>query len=286
LPGAPSPSTLTELIELDEKNNAMNAVNAITAYPSLDQRIVFISGGGSGIGASLVEHFAKQGARVAFCDIDDAASNALADDLATTCKYAPRYGHCDVRDTRAYQAHLAQVETKLGAIRVLINNAGNDARHTLAELTPEYWDNAQALNLKHQVFAIQQVAPGMAKAGGGSIINLGSVSWMRGRANLVGYTTAKAGISGLSRTLARELGEKNIRVNTLVPGAIVTARQEALWRNADEDKKFIELQCLKYRLDPGHVARTALFLAADDSNGITGQNIIVDAGLAQVSVAG
>ncbi|HEX4858781.1 MAG TPA: SDR family oxidoreductase, partial [Usitatibacteraceae bacterium] len=143
-----------------------------------------------------------------------------------------------------------------------------------------------ALNLNHHVFATQAVAPGMASAGGGSIINLGSVSWMRGRPNLVGYTTAKAAISGLTRTLARELGEKNIRVNALVPGAIVTERQSALWRNADEDKKFIELQCLKYRLDPGHVARTALFLAADDSDGITGQNILVDAGLAQVSVAG
>jgi NAD(P)-dependent dehydrogenase (short-subunit alcohol dehydrogenase family) len=136
------------------------------------------------------------------------------------------------------------------------------------------------------VFATQTVAPGMAAAGGGSIINLGSISWMRGRPNLVGYTTAKAAISGLTRTLARELGDKNIRVNALVPGAIVTERQRALWRNPDEDKKFIELQCLKHRLDPGHVARTALFLAADDSDGITGQNIIVDAGLAQVSVAG
>ena len=191
-----------------------------------------------------------------------------------------------MRDIAAYQLLLAKIDREIGAIRVLINNAGNDQRHTLAELTPEMWDNTQALNLKHQIFAIQQVALGMAAAGGGSIINLGSISWMRGRPNLVGYTTAKAAISGLSRTLARELGEKNIRVNTLVPGAIVTERQQALWRNADEDKKFIELQCLKFRLDPAHVSRTALFLAADDSNGITGQNIIVDAGLAQVSVAG
>lgn len=257
-----------------------------TSYPSLIDRVVFISGGGSGIGASLVEHFARQGARVAFCDIDAAASAALVTALSTTCKHAPRFGLCDVTDIAAFQAHLKQIEAEMGAIRVLVNNAGNDMRHTLTELTPEYWDNCLALNLKHQVFAIQQVAPGMAKAGGGSIINLGSVSWMRGRANLVGYTTSKAGISGLSRTLARELGEGNIRVNTLVPGAIATERQAALWRNPEEDKKFIELQCLKFRLDPAHVARTALFLAADDSNGITGQNIIVDAGLAQVSVAG
>jgi NAD(P)-dependent dehydrogenase (short-subunit alcohol dehydrogenase family) len=261
-------------------------MNAITTYLSLAERVVFVSGGGSGIGASLVEHFVAQDARVVFCDIDDAAGEALVAHLAARGKYAPQYVHGDVRDTRAYQALLANVEAKIGAIRVLINNAGNDMRHSLAELTPEYWDNNQALNLKHQVFAIQQVATGMAAAGGGSIINMGSVSWMRGRPNLVSYTTAKAGISGLSRTLARELGEKNIRVNTLVPGAIVTPKQEALWRNADDDKKFIELQCLKFRLDPAHVARTALFLAADDSNGITGQNIIVDAGLAQVSVAG
>ncbi len=261
-------------------------MTAKTIYPSLDNRVVFVSGGGSGIGASLVEHFAGQGARVAFCDIDQGSSEALVAQLSATCKHAPRFGLCDVRDIDALQAHLRQVEADLGAIRVLVNNAGNDARHKLAELTPAYWDNCLALNLKHQVFAIQQVAPGMAAAGGGSIINLGSVSWMRGRPNLVGYTSAKAAISGLSRTLARELGEGNIRVNTLVPGAIVTARQEALWRDAGEDQKFIELQCLKFRLDAGHVARSALFLAADDSNGITGQNIIVDGGLAQVSVAG
>ncbi len=261
-------------------------MTAKTIYPSLDNRVVFVSGGGSGIGASLVEHFAGQGARVAFCDIDQASSEALVAQLSTICKHAPRFGLCDVRDIDALQAHLRQVEAELGAIRVLVNNAGNDSRHKLAELTPAYWDNCLALNLKHQVFAIQQVAPGMAAAGGGSIINLGSVSWMRGRPNLVGYTSAKAAISGLSRTLARELGEGNIRVNTLVPGAIVTARQEALWRDAGEDQKFIELQCLKFRLDAGHVARSALFLAADDSNGITGQNIIVDGGLAQVSVAG
>jgi len=258
----------------------------MTNYPSLEDRVVFVSGGASGIGASLVEHFAQQGARVAFCDIDSAASEALVARLSASCRHAPHFLACDIRDTRLYQAKLARVEAELGAIRVLINNAGNDTRHSLADITPESWDDCLALNLKHHVFAIQQVAPGMAAAGGGSIINLGSISWMRGRPNLVGYTTSKAAISGLTRTLARELGESNIRVNALVPGAIVTERQEALWRSDDEDRKFIELQCLKFRLDPAHVARTALFLAADDSSGITGQNIIVDAGLAQVSVAG
>ncbi len=258
----------------------------MTQYPSLNQRVVFISGGGSGIGAALVEHFSLQGAHVAFCDIDVAASEVLVQKLANSCAYKPVFMPCDVRDIAGYQAQLARLETDLGPIRVLINNAGNDARHSLAELTSDSWDNCLGLNLKHHVFAIQQVAPGMAAAGGGSIINLGSVSWMRGRPNLIGYTASKAAISGISRTLARELGGQNIRVNSLVPGAIVTDRQEALWRGADDDKKFIELQCLKYRLDASHVARTALFLAADDSDGITGTNIIVDAGLAQVSVVG
>lgn len=255
-------------------------------YPSLQNRVVFVSGGGSGIGASFVEHFAEQGAQVAFCDIDSSASLELVEKIRAANLTAPIFFACDVRDIPAYQAVLAETAAKLGPVRVLINNAGNDQRHSLAELTPDYWDNCLALNLKHHVFAIQAVAPGMAAAGGGSIINLGSISWMRGRPNLVGYTSSKAAIAGLSRTLARELGEQNIRVNALVPGAIVTERQQALWRGADEDKKFIEMQCLKYRLDAGHIARTALFLAADDSDGITGQNIVVDAGLAQVSVAG
>jgi NAD(P)-dependent dehydrogenase (short-subunit alcohol dehydrogenase family) len=262
----------------------METSAASVSYPSLGDRVVFVSGGASGIGASLVEHFAGQGAKVAFCDIDVAGGSALAKRLSAS-RHAPRFCECDVREVAKYQACLAAVERESGAIRVLVNNAGNDARHTLAELTPEYWDNCLALNLRHHVFAIQQVAPGMAAAGGGSIINLGSVSWMRGRPHLVGYTASKAAISGISRTLARELGEQNIRVNALVPGAIVTERQSALWRTPGEDRKFIELQCLKFRLEPAHVARVALFLASDESAGITGQDIVVDAGLAQVLVA-
>jgi NAD(P)-dependent dehydrogenase (short-subunit alcohol dehydrogenase family) len=254
-------------------------------FPSLRDRVVFISGGGSGIGAALVEHFVAQHAKVAFSDIDKAAGEALVSKLAGATN-KPTFVVSDVRDVNAYQAALKNISTTLGPITVLINSAGNDQRHSLEELTPDYWDNCLAVNLKHHVFAIQAVAPGMAAAGGGSIINLGSVSWMRGRANLIGYTTSKAAISGLSRTLARELGDKNIRVNALVPGAIVTDRQQALWRDPDADRQFLDFQCLKYRLDASHVARTALFLASDDADGITGQNIIVDAGLAQVSVAG
>lgn len=258
---------------------------AKASYPSLADRVTFVSGGASGIGASLVEHFAAQGARVAFCDIDRAGGEALVERLAG-CRHRPEFSICDVRDILAYRACLAGVEDRLGAIRVLVNNAGNDARHALRELTPESWDECLALNLRHHVFAIQQVAPGMAAAGGGSIINLGSVSWMRGRPNLVGYTASKAAISGISRTLARELGEAGIRVNALVPGAIATERQTALRQTPEEERRFIELQCLKFRLEPAHVARVAVFLASEESGGITGQDIIVDAGLAQVSVAG
>lgn len=254
-------------------------------YPSLAGRAVFVSGGASGIGESLVAHFAAQGARVGFCDLDGERGEALAARLAGSA-HRPWFARCDVRDIEALRACLGEAAQALGVLRVLVNNAGNDARHSLEELTPGMWDDALSLNLRHHVFAIQAVAPGMAAAGGGSVINLGSVSWMRGRPNLVGYTASKAAISGITRTLARELGERGIRVNALVPGAIVTPRQQALWRSPDEDRQFVELQCLKFRLEPAHVARAALFLAADDSAAITGQNLIVDAGLAQVGVNG
>ena len=253
-------------------------------YPSLRDRVVFISGGSSGIGAALVMAFARQGSRVAFCGTRADGGAALTAQITAAGLPAPWYGACDVRDTRAYQALLQHVITDLGPVRVLVNNAGRDDRHAMEDVTPEMWDERLALNLKHHFFAIQAVAPAMAAAGGGSVINMGSVSWMRGRPNLVGYTTAKAGILGLTRTLARELGPRNIRVNALVPGAIVTERQNALHRDAAADQAFLDAQCLKIRLDPGHVARPTLFLAADDSNGMTGQHVLVDAGIAQQSV--
>ncbi len=255
-----------------------------TIYPSLRDRVVFVSGGSSGIGAELVRRFAAQGAKVAFCGLRADGGEALAEQLQAAGHPAPWFAPCDVRDVAAYQALLKEVEARLGPVRVLVNNAGRDDRHAMEEVTSEYWDDRLALNLKHYFFAIQAVAPGMAAAGGGSVINMGSVSWMRGRPNLVGYTTAKAGILGLTRTLARELGARNIRVNAIVPGAIVTERQTALHRDAAADQAFLDAQCLKIRLDPGHVARPTLFLAADDSDGITGQHVLVDAGIAQQSI--
>ena len=257
---------------------------AYTLYRSLEGRVVFISGGSSGIGAELVRAFAAQGATVAFCGTKPDGGRPLIDELVAAGHAAPWYAPCDVRDVVAYQALLARVGVELGPVRVLINNAGRDDRHKMEEVTPEFWDDRLALNLKHYFFAIQAVAPGMEKAGGGSVINMGSVSWMRGRPNLVGYTTAKAGILGLTRTLARELGPRNIRVNALVPGAIVTERQTTLHRDPVADQQFLDAQCLKVRLDSGHVARATLFLAADDSDGMTGQHVLVDAGIAQQSV--
>ena len=258
--------------------------NSYTLYPSLRDRVVFVSGGSSGIGAEVVRAFAAQGARVAFCGTRPGGADELIEEIRAAGGAAPFYAACDVRDVAAYQALLAQVVAQLGHIRVLVNNAGRDDRHAMEDVTSELWDDRLALNLKHYFFAIQAVAPGMAKAGGGAIVNMGSISWMRGRPNLVGYTTAKAGILGLTRTLARELGGRNIRVNAIVPGAIVTERQTTLHRSAAADKEFLDLQCLKLRLDPGHVARATLFMASDDSDGMTGQHVLVDAGLAQQSV--
>jgi NAD(P)-dependent dehydrogenase (short-subunit alcohol dehydrogenase family) len=255
-----------------------------TQYASLKGRVVFISGGSSGIGAELVRAFAAQGAKVALCGTKPDGGRALIDDVVAQGHAAPWYAPCDVRDVVAYQALLARVAGELGPVRVLVNNAGRDDRHAMEDVTPEFWDDRLALNLKHYFFAIQAVAPGMAAAGGGSVVNMGSVSWMRGRPNLVGYTTAKAGILGLTRTLARELGPRNIRVNALVPGAIVTERQTTLHRDPVADQQFLDAQCLKIRLDSGHVARATLFLAADDSDGMTGQHVLVDAGIAQQSV--
>lgn len=257
---------------------------AYAQYPSLHNRLVFISGGSSGIGAELVRSFAQQGARVAFCGTKPQGGDALIEELRNACAHPPLYFACDVRDVDAYQKALRELVQAHGAVDVLINNAGRDDRHRMEDVDSAFWDDRIALNLKHYFFAIQAVVPGMERAGRGNIINMGSVSWMRGRPNLVGYTTAKAGILGMTRTLARELGPRNIRVNALVPGAIVTERQTTLHRDAAADQAFLDAQCLKFRLDPGHVARATLFLAADDSDGMTGQHILVDAGIAQQSV--
>ncbi|TGG92943.1 SDR family oxidoreductase [Natronospirillum operosum] len=245
-------------------------------YASLRDRVVFISGGGSGIGAELVTAFAAQGARVAFIDINRTASEQLVAELAPA---EVHFHACDVRDIDRLRSVLNDVERSLGPVQVLVNNAGLDDRHRVEDLTPEYWDNCLAINLRHHVFAAQAVLPGMKQNGGGSIINLGSISWMRGRPGMIGYTTSKAAINGLTRSLAQEIGLHGVRVNALVPGAILTERQQEKWLTPELNQQFLDLQALKFRLLPEHVARMALFLGADDSAACTGQNFIVDGGL-------
>jgi NAD(P)-dependent dehydrogenase (short-subunit alcohol dehydrogenase family) len=255
--------------------------DAQARYPDLAGRTVFVTGGGSGIGAAFVRAFAGQGAKVAFVDIADGPSRAL---VASLPGATLRFAHADVRDVPALQRAIGEAAAALGPITVLVNNAARDDRHAMETVSVDYWDENQAVNLRHQFFATQAVVPMMTAAGGGSVVNLGSISWMRGRPAMVGYTTAKAAIGGLTRVLARELGPRNIRVNAIVPGAIVTERQTALWTTPEAEREFLDQQCLKFRLSESDVARAALFLASDEARGITGQNLIVDAGLAQTSV--
>lgn len=258
----------------------MSAEPRTVLYPSLAGRTVFVSGGGSGIGAAIVARFAGQGCRVAFCDIADEPAQALTARLAP----APvRYHRCDLRDITALRATLAAVAAEFGPVAVLVNNAARDDRHKIEDVTPEYWDERFAVNLRHHFFAIQAVIPAMAGRGGGAIINMGSVSWMRATPGMVAYTAAKAAINGLTRTLARELGPQNIRVNSVVPGAILTERQRTLWFDPEAEQAIVSNQCLKFRLSEDDVARTVLFLASDEARGITGHNLVVDAGLAQTS---
>jgi NAD(P)-dependent dehydrogenase (short-subunit alcohol dehydrogenase family) len=239
-------------------------------YASLEGRAVLISGGASGIGAHMVREFAGQGARVTFMDIDDAAAGRLCDEVAGV-----RFIHCDITDIPALRAAVAAA----GAVDVLVNNAARDDRHTLESVEPEYWRRTLAVNLDHQFFATQAVMAAMRARGAGAVIMMGSISWMRARGGMVGYTAAKAAINGMTRTLARELGVDGVRVNCIVPGAINTERQAALWRSPEMDRQIMENQALKLALDGSHVARMALFLASDEAGGITGQNFIVDAGM-------
>lgn len=248
-------------------------------YPSLNDRPVIISGGASGIGEAMVRAFAEQGAKVGFVDIAVEAGEALAAEL----QQAGRTVHfiaCDITDIAAYQSVIAEFSRLHGDALVLVNNAAHDQRHNWAEVTPDEWDERMAVNLKHAFFAAQAVAPGMAKAGQGSIINYGSISWMIMTPGLPVYETAKAAAHGLTRSLARELGRSGIRVNTLVPGAVITQRQLDLWIKPGGLEQIEAQQALSGHVKPADCARMALFLAAEDSAMVTGQQFLVDAGWA------
>ncbi len=247
-------------------------------YPSLQDRAVLVTGGATGIGESIVAQFARQGSRVAFLDIQEEPACRLVDTLAAEGCPAPLFLPCDLTNVEAMQACAQQAIKALGSVNVLVNNAANDQRHTLEEVTPEYWDRSMAINLRPQFFMIQAVVPSMRASGGGSILNMSSISWMIPSTGVPLYVTAKAAIVGLTRTMAHELGPANIRVNAVLPGAIVTERQKRLWYTPEYKAEILASQALKRDILPEDVARLILFLASDDSSAITNQSYIVDGG--------
>jgi NAD(P)-dependent dehydrogenase (short-subunit alcohol dehydrogenase family) len=249
-----------------------------SSYAGLADKTVFITGGGSGIGAAFARAFAGQGARVGFVDIAEEASRTLVAQIQKEMGTAPLFIACDVRDIAALEAAIEKIHIELGDIGVLINNAGNDDRHTMDQVTPAYWDERIAVNLRHMFFAAQAVAPQMKRLGGGAIINLGSIIWRLKQTGLPVYNVIKASITGLTRILAREFGPFGIRVNTLSPGAVWTERQIKLWYTPEVEKEVMAGQCLKTRVLPNDVANMALFLASDAAGKCTAQDFIVDAG--------
>lgn len=255
-------------------------MNAI--YPSLQGRTVFVSGGSTGIGATFVEQFHAQGAKVGFVDRDADAADELLAKIAAGPNAAkapvPLFTPCDVTDIASLRAAVARTRESFGAISVLINNAANDQRHRVEDVTPEFWDRCMNVNLRHQFFAAQTVVDDMVALGGGSIVNLGSISWMIKGQGYPAYATTKAAIHGLTRSLAKDLGKRNIRVNTLVPGWVMTERQLRNWVTPEAEKEIDANQCLPGRLQSEHIAAMALFLAADDSRMCTAQSFVVDGG--------
>jgi NAD(P)-dependent dehydrogenase (short-subunit alcohol dehydrogenase family) len=255
------------------------ADNGYAHYPSLTDRTVLITGGATGIGASFVEHFVAQGARVAFFDLDASAGEALADQLGDA-RHKPLFLPCDLTDIDALKKAVTDVKATLGPIEALVNNAANDRREKIEAVTPASFDAGIAVNIRHQLFVAQAVMDDMKAAGRGSIINLGSISWMLKNGGYPVYLMSKAAVQGLTRGLARDLGRFNIRVNTLVPGWVMTEKQKRLWLDDAGRRAIKEGQCIDAELMPHDLARMALFLAADDSRMITAQDVIVDGGWA------
>jgi NAD(P)-dependent dehydrogenase (short-subunit alcohol dehydrogenase family) len=263
---------------MGQTNMGQTGASQFATYPSLRDRVVIVTGGATGIGASMVEHFARQSSQVVFLDIQDAAAEELIERLSAIGVPHPVFLHCDLTDMDAVTASMAQIGQRFKRIDVLINNAGNDTRHTVEEVTPEYWDRCMTVNLKQQFFMARAVIPAMRKAGHGAIVNMSSIAWLIPSTGLPVYVTAKAAIVGLTRALAHELGSANIRVNCVLPGAILTERQRKLWFTEEYKAEILARQALKRLLLPEEVARWALFLAAEDSSGITNQSYIVDGG--------
>ncbi|HLJ77079.1 MAG TPA: SDR family NAD(P)-dependent oxidoreductase [Acidobacteriaceae bacterium] len=256
----------------------MNEPDRFARYPSLRDRVVVVTGGASGIGEAIVEAFGANGARVAFLDLQADAGEALSRRIEEAGAPRPLFLTCDLTDTAALGRAAETILQRFGTVDVLVNNAGNDTRHAIEEVTPEFWDRTIAVNLKHQFFMTQAVIPAMRQAGRGSIINMSSIAWVIPSTNVPVYVTAKAAIVGMTKTLAHELGPEGIRVNCVMPGAIATERQMRLWFTPEYQAEILAAQSLKRLLTPEEIARLVLFLAADDSAAITGQNHIIDGG--------
>jgi NAD(P)-dependent dehydrogenase (short-subunit alcohol dehydrogenase family) len=247
-------------------------------YPDLNGRSVLVTGGGSGIGAQIVRRFCEQGSKVTFLDLDRKASEELLEALSGEDLARPLFLACDLRDIDALRRCVAQTGEVNGPITVLVNNAARDDRHPFDTVTPEYWDERFAVNLRHQFFAAQAAYPMMKQAGGGSVINMGSTSWMVGQGGMAAYTAAKSAVLGLTRSLARDWGPDNIRVNSIAPGWIMTERQKTLWLTPDGERELMTRQCLKRQLVPDDIARVVLFMASEASSAMTNQSYIVDGG--------
>jgi NAD(P)-dependent dehydrogenase (short-subunit alcohol dehydrogenase family) len=250
----------------------------LARYPSLEGKNVFVTGGGTGIGASIVTAFAEQGAHVAFVDVAENESRQLAEELVATIGAKVWWRTCDVRDIAALQAATADAAQALGDFSVLVNNVARDDRHTLESVTPEYWDERMAVNQRPAFFAIQALVPGMKRLGEGSIVNLGSTGWQTKGSGYPCYAVAKSSVNGLTRGLADTLGADRIRINTVSPGWVMTERQIKMWLNAEGEADIQRNQCLPDKLKPSDVARMVLFLASDDGAMCTAQEFKVDAG--------
>ena len=250
---------------------------AYATYPDLAGKRVVITGGGSGIGGELTRAFAGQGARVVFLDIAEEASRALEQELRES-RNPPTFTRCDLTDLDELKAVFDRIDQELGGVDILLNNAANDDRHEIEDVTPAYWDSRMNVNLRHKFFCTQAVLPGMKERGHGVILNFGSISWHLPHTQLHLYMTAKAGIEGMTRALAREVGKHGIRANTVVPGAVRTPRQQALWHNPDEEARILAGQCIPERVEMEDVAALALFLASSNARHCSGREYFVDAG--------
>ena len=253
-------------------------MNEIVKYSSLEDKVIIVTGGASGIGVSIVEEFLNQGSKVAFLDKEVDLGKKILEKYSNF-KHKLLFKHCDLTNIDNLKKTIKEISQELGLISILVNNAANDERHSIESVTEEFWDDRMNVNLKHYFFAIQSVCKDMKKLGDGKIINIGSFSWMLAQGNMPGYTTAKSAIMGLTRSIARDLGEYNIRVNCVVPGWIITERQKKLWLTPEVEEDQLKKQCIKRMLVPSDISKAVLFFASDQSSGCTAQNYVIDGGV-------